>query len=233
MDKIAPAVVLSALSAIPSAIVATAGIVASLAGAAYALAVTVLGYALTAAGAMITLAVYPVSLAWRVLFLVLSPVIYTVAYALAPVWFLVGLAPKLQPLYIYFGSAAFVGIITGVVVKIISDLSVSVLRLDKEEPAADSASQLARRGSTASTATSSAAAQPQVAPPSASAAIAGKKRGEREDDYFASLGLPEIDWQVIDRIESRGPHSEHMRRMPLLQSIILEEEEDDSSNGGY
>lgn len=106
MDKVAPAVV-SALSAIPSAIAATAGAAVGLAAAAYALATTVLAYTLAVAGAAFALAVYPVSLAWRVLFLVLSPVIYTVGYVLAPLWFLVGLAPKLQPLYIYVCSYHF------------------------------------------------------------------------------------------------------------------------------
>ncbi|KAI6352954.1 hypothetical protein MCOR25_009243 [Pyricularia grisea] len=172
--------------------------------------------------ALLRFSLIPVSWLWRVVFVLLSPVLYTTAYVLSPAWYIVSFLPKLQPLYIYFGSAAFVGVIAGLSIKLSSHLFVSVLELDKESPPSLKQIEAQRQKKQKQKMALSAATTPtaQQTPTI-----------KRASDYYSGSLSSDIDWQIIDRITNRGLHSEHSRRMPLLQSIILEEEEDDTSGG--
>lgn len=56
---------------------------------------------------------WPVFTLYTAVAILLSPIVYPILYALAPIAFLIRLIPSLEPLYIFLGSAAFVGSLLG------------------------------------------------------------------------------------------------------------------------
>ncbi|ROW15432.1 hypothetical protein VPNG_02328 [Cytospora leucostoma] len=79
---------------------------------------------------LLRLALYPVAVLWSILLFILTPVIYTFRFILSPLFFVVRNFPRLEPIYIYFGSAAFVGITFGLIFTLTSSGIVSVLGLN-------------------------------------------------------------------------------------------------------
>lgn len=208
---------------------AALGYMPSLVSSAYSFAFGAVATMLSLASTMLSTAVdllrvtlTPVGWIWRVVFVLLSPVLYTVAFALSPLYYFASLLPRLQPLYIYFGSAAFVGILAGLSIKLSSHLFVSIMELDKDDVSSLKETEIQRQKK-----------QKQKLPPSTVTTPTTQNTPtiKRAGDYYSGSLSSDIDWQIIDRITNRGLHSEHSRRMPLLQSIILEEEEDDTSGG--
>ncbi|CAK7204155.1 hypothetical protein SEUCBS139899_006909 [Sporothrix eucalyptigena] len=76
-------------------------------------------------------AAWPIARALVLLRFLLSPVTYTLSYVFAPVVSFVYFLGQLRPLYTYLGSAAFVGIVAGLVLKFASSNFFVVLRLDE------------------------------------------------------------------------------------------------------
>ncbi|TPX15153.1 uncharacterized protein E0L32_004711 [Thyridium curvatum] len=100
-----------------------------LAAAALLVNAAVTGYHVTAYVLSIVLAIvaWPLRAVYGVLFVVFSPIIYTVAYLLTPLFFFYNLVTSLQPLYIYLGSAAFVGVLAGLLIKATSTATIAAL----------------------------------------------------------------------------------------------------------
>ncbi|KAK3945046.1 hypothetical protein QBC46DRAFT_372609 [Diplogelasinospora grovesii] len=63
---------------------------------------------------------WPVSAILGILLILLSPVTYTLQFLISPVWWVVAAAPRLEPLYIFFGTAAFVGVLSGLFLSLTS-----------------------------------------------------------------------------------------------------------------
>ncbi|KUI58870.1 hypothetical protein VP1G_06102 [Cytospora mali] len=79
--------------------------------------------------ALVHLAIYPISVLWNILVFFLTPVIHVFRFIFSPLFFLVNNFPRLQPIYIYFGSAAFVGVAFGLIFTLTSTSIVSILGL--------------------------------------------------------------------------------------------------------
>lgn len=78
---------------------------------------------------VVVLATYPISWVWATLLFILTPVTHTIRFIFSPLTFIVNNFPRLQPIYIYFGSAAFVGIAFGLIFTLTSSGISSVLGL--------------------------------------------------------------------------------------------------------
>ncbi|KAJ9142748.1 hypothetical protein NKR23_g7041 [Pleurostoma richardsiae] len=75
-------------------------------------------------------AIWPLHTLLGVVLVIISPVIWTIRFMLAPFIYLMNKMPNIEPFYIYFGSAAFVGIVAGMVLQLTSSTVVSVLGID-------------------------------------------------------------------------------------------------------
>ncbi|KIH88652.1 hypothetical protein SPBR_07662 [Sporothrix brasiliensis 5110] len=83
-------------------------------------------------------AAWPLVQLFSLLRFLLSPVTYTLSYVAAPLVAFVSFLGRLRPLYTYLGSAAFIGIVTGLVLNFASRYVFVILRLDESaEPKAD------------------------------------------------------------------------------------------------
>ncbi|CAK7217876.1 hypothetical protein SBRCBS47491_003313 [Sporothrix bragantina] len=80
---------------------------------------------------------WPVAQGYALLRFLLSPVTYTLSYVFAPLMSFFYFLGRLRPLYTYLGSAAFVGIVTGLVLKFASSYFFVVLSLDDNADAAE------------------------------------------------------------------------------------------------
>ncbi|EON96136.1 hypothetical protein UCRPA7_8355 [Phaeoacremonium minimum UCRPA7] len=75
--------------------------------------------------------IWPISILYGAFLVVFAPVIYTLQFLFAPVFYFMSLVPNLKPLYIYFGSAAFVGIVAGLMLQLTSTTFVSLFSMDQ------------------------------------------------------------------------------------------------------
>ncbi|KAJ9157126.1 hypothetical protein NKR19_g3884 [Coniochaeta hoffmannii] len=144
---------------------------------------------------------WPVRILFNVILTLLSPVFYTVHYCLSPFVYIYKILPRLQPLYLYFGSAAFVGILAGAVLLFASKILTSVAGMQRE--ARDARRDALVKYEEASTGS----ATPPV---------------KRLDDVVYSS--QELDWQWLDKASDS---SRRRSRTPgLLGQTILEEDDD-------
>ncbi|KAL1900252.1 hypothetical protein Sste5346_002563 [Sporothrix stenoceras] len=86
-------------------------------------------------GAVVSAATWPLVQLFKLLQFLLSPVTYTLSYVVAPFFAFLNFLSRLRPLYTYLGSAAFIGIVTGLVLKFASSYFFVVLRLDESAEA--------------------------------------------------------------------------------------------------
>lgn len=145
---------------------------------------------------LIKILYWPVSILLNIILALLSPVFYTVSYCLKPFVYVYNILPRLKPLYLFFGSAAFVGILAGVALLLTSNVLTSVTGMQRDERDDDKQELIERDGSTGT-------ATPV----------------KRLEDLYS---LQESEWQWLDK----APDSGRRRTPGLLGQIILEEDDD-------
>ncbi|KAF3760207.1 hypothetical protein M406DRAFT_334883 [Cryphonectria parasitica EP155] len=79
------------------------------------------------------LVAWPFGVLLHALLFVFAPVIYTVRFLLSPIFVITRNFPRLEPLYIYFGSAAFIGIAVGVFFRLTTYSTFTLLGLDNDD----------------------------------------------------------------------------------------------------
>ncbi|CAH0024135.1 unnamed protein product [Clonostachys rhizophaga] len=70
---------------------------------------------------------YPLSYIFRILLIIFAPIIYPFSYIFSWIRTILGLFAGLAPLYTFFGVAAFVGVVTGLVLAVFSSYLSSIL----------------------------------------------------------------------------------------------------------
>ncbi|PSS02445.1 hypothetical protein BD289DRAFT_238691 [Coniella lustricola] len=86
---------------------------------------------------ILRLVAWPFGALANAIFFIISPLTYTIRYLLSPFYIIARNFPRLQPLYIYFGSAAFAGIAVGIILNLTAYTAFSILSLhgpDKKQP---------------------------------------------------------------------------------------------------
>ncbi|KAH8887483.1 hypothetical protein GQ53DRAFT_749968 [Thozetella sp. PMI_491] len=88
---------------------------------------TAVAYLLYAVLYLLSLVVWPITALYGLALVIFAPAIYTIQFAFTPFSFALSIIPKLEALYIFFGCAAFVGILAGTTVRLTSGVFTSVL----------------------------------------------------------------------------------------------------------
>ncbi|KAB5575905.1 hypothetical protein GE09DRAFT_608939 [Coniochaeta sp. 2T2.1] len=141
---------------------------------------------------------WPILKLSNVVLTLLSPVFYTVRLCLAPVSYVYNVLPRFQPLYIFFGSAAFLGLLAGGILLLTSSVLTSATGMQDDEREDDD-----RRRESITYEVSTGTATPV----------------KRLDDIYSSQ---ESDWQWLDKT----PDARRRRTPGLLGQTILEEDDD-------
>ncbi|RKU45945.1 hypothetical protein DL546_004337 [Coniochaeta pulveracea] len=148
---------------------------------------------------------WPFTTLYRFTLTLFSPVIYTLRVLVSPFFYLYNSLPRLQPLYIFFGSAAFLGVMAGVGVLFTSTVIASVTGMRNGETNSHERRQLSSKRDRSTS--------PDTGTPT------GIKR---LDEPYSSQ---ESDWQWLEK--TPGPGDSRRRQKPgLLAQTILEEEDD-------
>ncbi|OIW29861.1 hypothetical protein CONLIGDRAFT_348144 [Coniochaeta ligniaria NRRL 30616] len=149
----------------------------------------------TATFLLIKILYWPVSVLFSVILALLSPVFFTVQYCLRPFFYVYSILPRLQPLYLFFGSAAFVGILAGVALLLTSNILTSVTGMQYDER--DDKQELIEHEGSTGTATPV----------------------KRLDDVYSSQ---ESEWQWLDKVpDSRRRRTPGL----LGQTILEEDDD--------
>ncbi|KAB5563393.1 hypothetical protein GE09DRAFT_1219952 [Coniochaeta sp. 2T2.1] len=127
----------------------------------------------------------------------LSPVFYTGKLCLAPFVYFYSVLPRFQPLYIFFGSAAFLGLLAGGILLLTSSVLTSATGMQDAEREDDDRRESITYEVSTGTATPV----------------------KRLDDIYSSQ---ESDWQWLDKT----PDARRRRTPGLLGQTILEEDDD-------
>ncbi|CAN8095813.1 unnamed protein product [Discula destructiva] len=100
----------------------------------------------------------PVAFLWRVLLFLLAPVIYAVRFVVSPLIMITNNIPRLAPVYIYFASAIFIGLLFGLLLVLTTSTTFSLLSLNETND--PSSSPAAVTTTTTTTTTTTAKKQP-------------------------------------------------------------------------
>lgn len=201
-----------------------------------------------------SVAAWPVARIFDVLRVLLSPVTYTLSYALIPVNLVLSFLGRLRPLYTYLGSAAFIGIVAGLMLKFASDYIVVILGLDRDNSQqldGEIKSSMTAAGSTANTRSSSyttatssqsAYSRSAVTAPSTAPTTTSTSRLLKMEDDKSDIVQDEV-WQWLEEFNpgqptvaadnnnlADAPPPPLKQRPPGLLSLTILEES--SSEGG-